>query len=212
MMANNLLAIGPPFTLQLPMVQGLAPVLQSLVEELLREWTPRDAAIYGSSGLLAVGVVRWFVKRRASSGTATGTSVSTTAGSSVSTTTPSTSTASSTRHTGANKHNVAFTLPSILPLSQGIRNVTHNEIHALELGLVVGVLVLWLLSLGKQGVVRNLVITFVAGTLGYKRYSSKAFKTTRYEPWYALLALGAGGVLGWAIFMREPSLLTLLGV
>lgn len=211
MIANDLLAIGAPFTLQLPMVHGLAPVLQSPIEEVLREWTPRDAAIYGGSGLLAVGLVRWFVKRRASSGTATGTRVSTTAGSSVSTTT-STSTASSTRHTGANKHNVAFTLPSILPLSKGIRNVTHNEIHALELGLVVGVLVLWLLSLGKQGVVRNLVITFVAGTLGYKRYSSKAFKTTRYEPWYALLALAGGGALGWAIFMREPSLLTLLGI
>ena len=102
--------------------------------------------------------------------------------------------------TSARKAGVAFTLPSFLPVSAGIRRVTHNEIHAVELGAVVGFVVVWLLSVGRTDPAITIVVAFVAGALGFKRYSSKAVKTVRMEPWYALLALLAGAGAGFAFF------------
>jgi len=89
---------------------------------------------------------------------------------------------------------VAFTLPSSLPLSTGVRRVTHNEIHAAELGFTVGIVTVWLARWNGTAAVA-LLVAFVSGTLGFRRYCSKAFRTTRREPWYALLALVVGGAL-----------------
>ena len=110
----------------------------------------------------------------------------------------------------AGKHKVAFTLPAILPVSKGIRQVTHNEIRAIELGFVVGLVLTWLYDAGHTEPALGILVAFVVGSLGFKRYGSKAFKTIRLELGYALLALAGGGALGWSIFMREPGLLTLL--
>jgi hypothetical protein len=41
------------------------------------------------------------------------------------------------------------------------------------------------------------------GSLGYKRYRTKALKTVRLEPWYALMALGVGATAGYAFFTPE---------
>lgn len=197
----------------------LAPLLSGLVDPgsaqaylgpVLETLTVGNAPLYGGSGIISIGTVRWLVKRRTASG-AGGTTDST----SVATTTTGTSGSSAvtpTTPSGGEKHNVAFTLPGFLPVSDGIRQVTHNEVHAVELGLVVGVVSVWLLSVGRTNAVYNIVIAFVAGSLGYNHYSSKAFETIRYEPWYALLALAGGGTLGWLIFIMEPGLLTPLGV
>lgn len=173
----------------------LAGVLQGAIQEqvtdLIASVSPIEAAMIGGSGVASVGVVRWLVKRAAPVwGSPAGTTVSTTA------------TNASTG--GGNKHSVAFTVPGIVPLSAGIRKVTHNEIHAIELGLVVGLVLAWLYDAGHTEPVLGILVAFVAGSLGYKRYSTKAFKTIRLEPWYALLALAAGGGLGWAIFTKDP--------
>jgi hypothetical protein len=101
---------------------------------------------------------------------------------------------------------VAFTLPAFLPISDGIREVTTNEVHALELGVIVGFVTLWLLHIGREDAGFGLALVFVGGSLGYKRYKSKAFKTIRMEPWYALMAFGCGAVVG-ALFF-DPALLT----
>jgi hypothetical protein len=191
-------------------LQGLPPDAATAMNDVLGTLTPTNAAIYGAGGLFSVAGVRWFVNRRAGrtpGSAATGTTVNT--GGGVASTVQSTTT--TTRASGS-KHNVAFTLPSFLPVSDGIRNVTHNEIHALELGIVVGLASTWLYVEGRTEVVTGIVVAFVAGSLGYRRYSSKAFKTIRYEPWYALLALSAGGALGYGLFIMEPSLLSLLGL
>lgn len=196
--------LTPSFTAVFSVTLGR--LLQSGVRESLMDvvasLTPIEAAAVGGGGIVSVGVVRWLVNRTAagSSGTAAATSVSTTASTTVS------------GSGSAGKHKVAFTLPSLLPVSRGIREVTHNEIHAIELGLVVGVALTWLWNAGHTEPVLGILVAFVAGSLGFKRYGSKAFKTIRLEPWYALLALAAGSALGWAIFIREPSLLTQLGV
>lgn len=109
------------------------------------------------------------------------------------------------------KSNAAFTLPSFLPLSKGIRTVTHHEVHAIELGIVVGVTNAWLLSHGRRNVAITIAVVFVAGALGYKRYKSKAFRTIRMEPWYALLAFGGGSIVGMALF--DPAALrSLIGL
>lgn len=200
------------------LVYGLGMVLQSLpteasnaVNDFLATTTPQDAAVYGAGGLLSVGGVRWLIKRRAGgtlSNAAAGTTVHTgggaASGGAASTTT--------TTRASASKHNVAFTLPSFLPVSDGIRHVTHNEIHALELGVTVGLSMVWLYTEGRTKVVTGVVVAFVAGSLGYKRYSSKAFKTIRYEPWYALVALCLGGALGYGLFVMDPSVLVQLGI
>ncbi|WP_424016399.1 hypothetical protein ACOZ4N_10840 [Halorientalis pallida] len=114
---------------------------------------------------------------------------------------------------GANGHgksgfgqSVAFTLPAFLPVSKGIREVTTNEVHALELGAIVGFVTVWLLHIGRRDAGFGLALVFVGGSLGYKRYKSKAFKTIRMEPWYALMAFAAGG--GVAALVFDPALLT----
>lgn len=83
---------------------------------------------------------------------------------------------------------VAFTLPVILPASEGIREVTHDEIHALELGFIVGIASAWLYVIGRTAIVGTIVVVFIFGSLEYRRYSIKAFKTVRKEPWYGLIA------------------------
>lgn len=192
-------------------LQGLPPEAAQAVEDVLATMTPRNAAIYGAGGLLSIGGVRWLVKRRAGGtlkNAAAGTTVNT-GGGAASKGAASTTT---TTRASASKHNVAFTLPSFVPISKGVRQVTHHEIHALELGLVVGLAMTWLYVEGRTEIVTGVVVAFVAGSLGYKRYSSKAFKTIRYEPWYALMALAGGAALGFALFVMEPSLLSQLGV
>jgi hypothetical protein len=199
--------------LALTTLPGVLAVLQSIpatpagvetaVERVLATLSPQTATIYGGGALASVGGVRWLIKRAASDGTSSGTSVSTAGG--------GPATVSTTKRSGG-KHKVAFTLPGFLPVSDGIRQVTHNEIHALELGLVVGAAAVWLLSIGRAKAGTGIVVIFVAGSLGFKRYGTKAFKTIRLEPWYGLLALGAGAVLGWSVFIMDPGLLALLGL
>ncbi|WP_435345349.1 hypothetical protein [Haloarchaeobius sp. HRN-SO-5] len=194
-------------------LQGLPPEVAAAMDDVLGTITPTNAAMYGAGGLFSVAGVRWLVKRRAGGtleSAATGTTVNT-GGGTASKGMASTTTTTTTRASGS-KHNVAFTLPSFLPVSDGIRNVTHHEIHAVELGLVVGLASTWLYVEGRTEVVTGIVVAFVAGSLGYRRYSSKAFKTIRYEPWYALLALAAGGALGFGLFVMEPSLLSLVNL
>ncbi|RXK48648.1 hypothetical protein [Halorientalis pallida] len=114
---------------------------------------------------------------------------------------------------GANGHgksgfgqSVAFTLPGFLPVSKGIREVTTNEVHALELGAIVGFVAVWLIHIGRRDAGFGLALVFVGGSLGYKRYKSKAFKTIRMEPWYALMAFAAGGIVAALVF--DPALVT----
>lgn len=183
-------------------LQSIPSSLEPFLDQLPVELTPVNTALFAGSGIVSVAGIRWLIKRSASGPEATPTEVRTSGGTTV------TSTASSS----SKKQNVAFTLPSFIPVSKGIRSVTHHEIHALELGFVVGVVASWLLSVGRTNVVYSMIIAFVAGSLGYKRYSSKAFKTVRHEPWYGLMALAGGGLLGWAIFLRDPSLLQVLGL
>ena len=97
----------------------------------------------------------------------------------------------------------AFVIPGVVPLSKGVREVTHNEIHALELGSVIGFALTWLVSIGRQNLAVTLAGVFIAGALGYKRYRTKALKTVRMEPWYALMALAAGATAGYVFFTPE---------
>lgn len=53
----------------------------------------------------------------------------------------------------------------------------------------------------------TIVVAFVAGSLGFKRYSIKGVKTIRMEPWYALLAFAVGGGIGWGVFVGDPGLI-----
>ena len=101
---------------------------------------------------------------------------------------------------------VAFTLPAVLPVSKGIREVTTNEVHALELGAIVGFITVWLLHIGRQDAGFGLALVFIGGSLGYKRYQSKAFKTIRMEPWYAVMAFAFGATAGSVFF--DATLLT----
>lgn len=177
-------------------------LLQGTVQDVLNQVTalsPLEAGAVGGSGLVSLGAVRWILKRRAAptgGANPTATSVSTTASGSV----------------GGSKKSVAFTLPAILPVSKGIREVTTDEVHAMELGIVVGLVLSWLYGQGYTKPVFGILVAFVAGALGFKRYSSKAVKTIRLEPWYALIALALGSSVGWALFIRDPSLLTLFGL
>ncbi|TSD09192.1 hypothetical protein DP107_16840 [Haloglomus irregulare] len=189
--------VGTPLQAATP-AAGIGGAIEGFVGSL----DPQSAALYGGSGVASLGAVRYLIKRRAASGSSGGTSVSTSGGASVATTTRS----------GGSKHKVAFTLPSFLPVSKGIRSVTHNEIHALELGILVGGVSVWLFSVGRTRAVYGIVIAFVVGSLGFRRYGSKAFKTIRLEPWYALISLAIGAGLGWSLFMMEPSLTTQLGL
>lgn len=146
--------------------------------------------IAGGSGIATVAAVRWLLKRAAPEFTVT-----------ESTTAASVTSTASLSGGSVSKDNVAFTLPGFLPVSKGIRQVSHNEVHAFELGLVVGIVVTWLYASGNTGPVATILTVFVAGTLGFRRYRSKAFRTTRHEPWYALVALVLGCALSYAAFV-----------
>lgn len=189
--------------LQLPillLLQTLPPELQDALTQLPAPLTPGGAGLYGGSVVVGVFVVRQLIKWRQPSSTPSDHSTASTGGGITVDASGRTGSRTTTR-SGGGKHNVAFTLPSFLPVSEGIRHVTHNEIHALELGLVVGGAVTWLLSTGQTESATGMAVTFIAGSLGYRRYASKAFKTTRIEPWYALIAFAVGGGVGYWFFL-----------
>lgn len=100
----------------------------------------------------------------------------------------------------------AFTIPGFVPLSKGVREVTHNEIHAMEMGVVLGFAISWLASIGEQTTAVFLAVLFIVAALGYKRYRTKAFETIRLEPWYALVAFAVGAGIGWLFFSLELAL------
>lgn len=181
------------FTLQLD-VPGDASEAVGAVSAL-------DAVVVAASALGTVGVVRWLVKRAAPSFVVT-----------ESTTTASVSSTASLSGATVKKSDVAFTLPAFLPVSKGIRKVTHDEIHALELGLLVGLFSTWLYDAGHPKLTATIFVVFIAGSLGFKRYSSKAFRTTRHEPWYALGALLVGCSIAYGLFVADPTVLELVGV
>lgn len=145
--------------------------------------TPTGAAVFGGGGLVGLALVWRLLGRVRGGGTA-----------------GSRAAATSTKPGGHGKHNVAFTLPAVLPISRGIRSVTHNEVHAVQLGLVVGFVVVWLTNAGRTELAFGIVGAFVVGALGYMRYATKAFETIRIEPWYALLAFAGGAGLGHLVF------------
>jgi hypothetical protein len=174
---------------------SVPPEAERLLGDLPRIVSTEGAALYGG-GALGVGAL-WRLVRNARAVTDADQTVG--GGTSVSTR----STGSSGGSASLGKDKAAFTLPGFLPLSKGIREVTHNEIHALELGFVAGFVVAWLYTLGRTNVAVGLAVTFVGGSLGYKRYKTKAFATIRLEPWYAMLALLGGAGAGWAFFTQE---------
>lgn len=160
--------------------------------DFLGSITILDGVVAGAGGITTVVVVRWLVKRAAPTLVTT-----------ESTTAATVSSTASLSGSSATKSDVAFTLPAVLPVSKGIRQVSHHEVHAFELGLIVGLVVTWLYSTGSTAPVVTIVVAFVAGTLGYKRYSSTAFRTTRHEPWYALTAMALGCGISYAVFVAE---------
>lgn len=165
---------------------GVQDGVNTLIESAPIVADPAGLAVYGGGGLAGLVVVRQ-VLRRVRGGSQEHT--------------PTTEARTSTSTTaGTVDPKVAFTLPSILPISRGIREVTHDEVHALELGAVIGFVVVWLYSVGRTNPAIGIVIAFVGGALGFRRYSSKAVKTVRMEPWYALLALLAGAGVGHLFF------------
>lgn len=165
----------------------LRDTLDALAESIPVVSDPASLALYGGGGLAGFIVVRGLLGRIR--GRSQGHVPTTEAKTSTSTT------------AGTVDPKVAFTLPSLLPVSRGIREVTHDEVHALELGAVVGFVVTWLYSMGRTDPAVGIVIAFVGGALGFKRYSSNAVKTVRLEPWYALLALLAGAGVGYVFFV-----------
>jgi hypothetical protein len=171
-------------------VSNLPEPIQNLVESAPPLQSSEGLAVYGSGGMMTVGGVLKIYGRFKSSSPATA-SAPTAAGTVV-------TTAKGGTPPGIKNDKTAFTLPGFLPVSKGIRKVSHNEVHALELGAVLGFVVMWLYSVGRQNVAAGLTILFVAGALGFERYKSKAIATVRMEPWYAFVAfaIGAGGAYG----------------
>lgn len=155
--------------------EGLSDVAEQLSGVVPSGTTPTGAAVFGGGGLVGLAVVWRLFGRVRGGGSAS-----------------SRAAATSTKPGGHGKHNVAFTLPGLLPVSKGIRSVTHNEIHAAQLGLLVGFVVVWLTNAGRTELAFGIVGAFVVGALGYGRYATKAFETIRIEPWYALLAFAGG--------------------
>jgi hypothetical protein len=171
-------------------VSQLPPPIRDLIEAAPPLRSAEGAAVYGSGGMMTIGGVLKVIGRFRSNSSPT--AAAPTAGGTVVTT------AKGGTPPSIKNDKTAFTLPGFLPVSKGIRKVSHNEIHALELGVVAGFLVVWLYSIGRQNVAAGLTILFVAGALGFERYKSKAIATVRMEPWYAFVAfaLGAGGAYG----------------
>jgi hypothetical protein len=168
-------------------VSQLPEPIRDLIESAPPLRSAEGAAVYGSGGMMTIGGILKVIGRFRSKSTPT--AAAPTAGGTVVTT------AKGGTPPSIKNDKTAFTLPGFLPVSKGIRKVSHNEIHALELGAVVGFLVLWLYSVGRQNVAAGLTILFVAGALGFERYKTKAIATVRMEPWYAFVAfaMGAGG-------------------
>jgi hypothetical protein len=193
----GLLALVIPAVEVLQSLPGDPNGLESLVEDA-RNTPPEILGLYAGSAGASVGTVRWLIKRRAAAEAAQS------AGTSISTSSTGTTEVATTASASGTKDKVAFTMPRFLPVSKGIRQVSHNEVHAIELGLVVGAIAVWLMSIGRTRVGTGIIIAFVAGSLGFKRYANKAFKTLRHEPWYGLLALVAGAGLGWVVFIEQP--------
>lgn len=158
-----------------------AEILESLdgiVDRIPEVMDPAGIAMYGGGGLVGVVVVRRLLGRlRGRTQHPAPTMAATT----------------STEVGGVGKHKVAVTLPSFLQMSRGIREVTHNEVRAMQLGVVVGFVTTWLYSIGRTEPAVIIVIAFVVGSLGFKRYSSTAVKTVRMEPWYGLTRVTGGG-------------------
>lgn len=185
---------------------GVPDDLNGLISALPEPATPLGALFYAAWGVFGVaGTKKLLSRRRRSKGPAPTVQQNT---SNVNTGATSVGSATKAHHGGKSGfgQSVAFTLPAFLPVSDGIREVTTNEVHALELGAIVGFVTLWLISIGRQDAGFGLALIFVGGSLGYKRYKSKAFKTIRMEPWYALMAFAAGGVAATMLF--DPTLLT----
>lgn len=186
--------------------QNLPENLDGLIAALPEPTTPVGALFYAAWGVFGIaGGKKAYSKVRSGKGPAPTVQQHTSQVNSGATSVGSESRAQAAHKPGFGKA-VAFKLPAFLPVAEGIREVTTNEVHALELGAIVGFVTLWLLSTGRQEAAFGIALVFVGGSLGYKRVSSKAFKTIRMEPWYALMAFAAGAVAGAMFF--DPTLLT----
>ncbi len=188
-------------------LDGLIP--QEIIQALPEPLSASGALFYGAWGLFSYAVVTKVGGLLRSSGSPTNATVEG-SGASVGKGTTTVGTTSNTGPSLKKGDHAAFTLPAFLPLSKGVRSVSHNEVHAIELGLVVGFVISWLTSIGRQNVAVFLSVMFIAGALGYKRYRTKAFKTVRLEPWYAMMAFAVGGGIGWLFF--SPDLAVLQGL
>lgn len=167
----------------------------------IRSTTLPTLGVYVASAIASVGLVRWLVYRRAATAAA-GRRTDAEQRTDASGPTASADTAGGTATAVGTTDDVAFTMPAFLPVSKGIRQVSHDEVHAIELGLVVGAIAIWLHSIGRTTIGTAIIVAFVAGSLGFRRYASKAFATLRHEPWYGLLALVAGAGVSWVVFLR----------
>jgi Mg/Co/Ni transporter MgtE len=76
--------------------------------------------------------------------------------------------------------------------------LTDAELHALFLGATVGVLAGYAYGIGLTLAATAVTSLFVALSLGVQANGTvpMAQRTVRREPWYALAALVAGGVVG----------------
>ncbi|MEF8901751.1 MAG: hypothetical protein V5A25_11070 [Halovenus sp.] len=163
------------------------------------------ALFYGAWAVFGYGVVKKGAGLLRSSET-TQASATIESGTAADKTTTTVGTTSETGPSLAEEDAPAFTLPGFVPLSKGVRQVTHNEIHAMELGVVLGFAVSWLVSLGEQTTAVFIATLFIVGALGYKRYRTKAFETARLEPWYAVVAFAIGAGAGWLFFAPDVAL------
>lgn len=163
------------------------------------------ALFYGAWAVLGYGVIKKGAGLLRSSET-TQVSATIESGAVADRTTTTVGKTSGTGPSLAEKDAPAFTIPGFVPLSKGVREVTHNEIHAMELGAILGFVVSWLVSLGEQTTAVFIATLFIVGALGYKRYRTKAFETVRLEPWYAVVAFAIGAGAGWLFFAPDVAL------
>jgi len=75
--------------------------------------------------------------------------------------------------------------------------LTYTELHAVVLGVVIGVLAGYAHRIGRTTAAIGVTTTFVGLALGlqYTGEIPAAQRTVRREPWYALAALVAGGAV-----------------
>jgi len=182
-------------------VDEIGPRVSDLAGSLPEPFSPVGLVFYAAWGVFGLAAAKTIRGRVGGSERTDASAASTVAGDSGTATKGTTSVGTQiSTGTDLGKDHAAFVLPSVIPLSKGIREVTHNEIHAFELGLVVGFVATWLLTSGRREGAILLALAFVAGTLGYKRYRTKAFQTVRLEPWYALVSFAVGGVAAWLFY------------